>query len=173
MEETILGFFKNYGLNLTLLALSGIALLGLLKWFGCFKKVSSKAKKYVYFGVSAGISIMACTIYILLFSQFEIISYLLLCGAVMIFTLATYGIYENTGLRSAWKKLILDNISRLVGFIVATIKEKKAKSVDIKALVKEFGKDTLKLAADTIKASKEAEVVVEEPQAVIENTNAV
>ena len=44
--NVVLDFFKTYGWQLGLLSLSGIVVLGCLKWFGCFKKVNDKYKKY-------------------------------------------------------------------------------------------------------------------------------
>ena len=60
--NVVLDFFKTYGWQLGLLSLSGIVVLGCLKWFGCFKKVNSKYKKYLYFGLSVVFSIIACKI---------------------------------------------------------------------------------------------------------------
>ena len=128
----ILDFFKNYGWQLGLLSLSGIVILGLLKKIGVFKKLDEKYKKYVYSGTSALLSIVACTIYILITSQFEIISYLTMCGLVIVTTITAYHIYEHTGARWLWNKffdLLLDAIKKLFKLIfIHKLDSKKIKS---------------------------------------------
>lgn len=141
--ELILEFFKDYGLNLSLLALSGMVILGCLKWFGCFKKINATYKKYIYFGISCTLSIIACTIYILCTKAFAWGSYLVLCGAVIGFTLAVYGLYENTGLRAAWKRLVLNNIARLFKWLMAAIVKGALTKDKLKKMAIELGSETL------------------------------
>ena len=128
----IIDFFKNYGWQLGLLSLSGIVILGILKKIGVFNKLNDKHKKYVYSGISALLSIIACTIYILITSKFEIISYLTMCGLVIILTITTYHIYEHTGARWLWNKLfdlICDAIKKFFTLIfVHKLDSKKIKS---------------------------------------------
>lgn len=128
----ILDFFKNYGWQLGLLSLSGIVILGLLKKIGVFKKLGDKYKKYVYSGISALLSIIACTIYILATSQFEIISYLTVCGLVIVSTITAYHIYEHTGARWLWNKFVdwlWDAIKKLFTLIfIHKLDSKKIKS---------------------------------------------
>ena len=104
--NTIIDFFKTFGWQLFLLALSGIVILGMLKWFGCFKKLKNDYKKYFYFGLSCAFSIIACTIYLLITHNFHWLSYLSLCGAVIGLTIVVYAIYEHIGLRVLWKKVL-------------------------------------------------------------------
>ena len=128
----IIDFFKNYGWQLGLLSLSGIVILGILKKIGVFNKLNDKHKKYVYSGISALLSIIACTIYILITSKFEIISYLTMCGLVIILTITTYHIYEHTGARWLWNKffdLICNAIKKLFTLIfIHKLDSKKIKS---------------------------------------------
>lgn len=143
--NVILGFFRTYGWQLGLLALSGIVVLGTLKWFGCFKKVNDKIKKYLYFGLSVAFSIIACSTYIFAINAFDWASYGVLCGAVVAVTLVAYGIWENTGLRALWKKVILDSISKLVKLIASAIVGGTIKS-DSKVVHKQI----VALGADTL-----------------------
>lgn len=112
-------FFSNYGWEVALLALSGIVLLGFLKWIGIFKKVPDNAKKYVYFGVSCGLSIIICTIYVLAIGQFDWLSWLIMSVYIIFFTLGAYGIYENTGLRKLVQIAVLNPLSKLFKLIVS------------------------------------------------------
>ena len=104
--NVIIDFFKTFGWQLFLLALSGIVILGALKWFGCFKKIKKDYKKYVYFGLSCAFSLIACTIYLVATHNFNWASYLALCVAVIGLTIVVYALYEHIGLRALWKKVL-------------------------------------------------------------------
>lgn len=165
--EMIGDFFKNYGWQLTLLALSGIVVLGFLKWIGVFNKVKAESKKYVYYALSCIFSIIACTIYILVTHTFAWASYGILCGAVVGLTGAVYTIYENTGLRKLWKIIVLDNIARLFKLINSTIVTGTLTKDKVKKLAMELGSQTLaELSAEakTIEDSKLNNVAEENVQ---------
>lgn len=119
--EMIISFFRQYGWQLGLLALSGMVLLGFLKWVGCFKKLPTKAKKYVYYALNCFFSIVACTVYILVMQTFEWINWAILCGSVVLFTGGVYTAWENTHLRDIWKKVVLNNISKFFKWLVSVI----------------------------------------------------
>lgn len=151
----IIDFFKNYGWQLTLLALSGIVVLGFLKWVGVFNHLDKKYKKYIYFSLSCLLSITACTIYLIVTGTFAWLSYLVLCLAVIGFTMAVYAIYENTGLRAVWKKVVLDNIAKLFkaitkAIVSGTLKEDKLKEMAIK-----LGSETLEQLVAEAKSIEE------------------
>lgn len=136
-------FFDQYGFMLTMLALSGIVVLGFLKWVGVFKKVKDSHKKYVYYALSCLFSIIACTIYILVTKSFAWASYGILCGAVIGLTGAVYTVYENTGFRKLWKKAILDNISKFFKMITSAIVSGTLTKDKIKKLAIDLGSQTL------------------------------
>ena len=151
----IVDFFKMYGWQLGLLALSGMVLLGFLKKVGLFNKLKKEYRKYVFFGISAVLSIIACTIYLLLINGFEWVSYLVLCGMVFVVTYFAYGIYEHTGARWLWNKLI-DLVVLGVKKLFTLIFVHK---VDEKKLTKEitkFGFD------ETIKLLQEIQIKLDE-----------
>lgn len=102
----VVDFFKEYGWQLGLLALSGIVVLGFLKKIGVFKKLNDKYKKYVYFALSSVFSIIACTIYVLINKSFVLEPYLLMCLMVFVVTVVAYHIYEHIGLRWVWNKIV-------------------------------------------------------------------
>ena len=151
----IIDFFKMYGWQLGLLALSGMVLLGFLKKVGVFNKLKKEYRKYVFFGLSAVLSIIACTVYLLLINGFEWVSYLVLCGMVFVVTYFAYGIYEHTGARWLWNKLI-DLVVLGVKKLFTLIFVHK---VDEKKLTKEitkFGFD------ETIKLLQEIQIKLDE-----------
>lgn len=160
-------FFKNYGWQLTLLALSGIVVLGFLKWVGVFNKLKDTSKKYVYYALSCVLSIIACTIYILATKSFAWASYGILCGAVVGLTGAVYTIYENTGLRKLWKIVVLDNIAKLFALINNAIITGTLTKERLKKLAIDLGSQTLaELSAEakTIEDSKLNNVAEENVQ---------
>lgn len=162
--NVVLDFFKTYGWQLGLLSLSGIVVLGCLKWFGCFKKVNDKYKKYLYFGLSVAFSIIACTIYILATHSFNWVSYLLLCVAVIGVTLVAYGIYENTGLRALWVKVVLNNVSKLFKTLVSAIVKGSMNADKLKKMAIDLGSETLNELANQAKALEEEKAKVEQTE---------
>ena len=151
----ILDFFKNYGWQLGLLSLSGIVILGFLKKVGVFKKLNEKYKKYVYSGISALLSIIACTIYILATSQFEIISYLTVCGLVIVSTITAYHIYEHTGARWVWNKFI-DLLWVAIKKLFTLIFVHKLDSKKIKSEMAKFGIEASQTILNELVAEVEA-----------------
>ena len=144
MDYKMIGeFFKNYGWQLTLLALSGIVVLGFLKWVGVFNKPKDTSKKYVYYALSCVLSIIACTIYILVTKSFAWASYGILCGAVVGLTGAVYTIYENTGVRKLWKTFVLNNIAKLFKAISGAIVTGTLTKEKIKKLAIDLGSQAL------------------------------
>lgn len=168
MDYKMIGdFFKNYGWQLTLLALSGIVVLGFLKWVGVFNKLKDESKKYVYYALSCVFSIIACTIYILVTKSFAWASYGILCGAVVGLTGAVYTIYENTGLRKLWKIVVLDNIAKLFALINNAIITGTLTKEKVKKLAMDLGSETLaELSAEakTIEENKLNSVAEENVQ---------
>ena len=162
--NVVLDFFKTYGWQLGLLSLSGIIVLGCLKWFGCFKKVNDKYKKYLYFGLSVAFSIIACTIYILATHSFNWVSYLLLCVAVIGVTLVAYGIYENTGLRALWVKVVLNNVSKFFKTLVSAIVKGSMNADKLKKMAIDLGSETLNELANQAKALEEEKAKVEQTE---------
>ena len=161
----IFEFFKNYGWQLGLLALSGIFVLGFLKWFGCFKKVNPNYKKYLYFGLSVAISIIACTIFIFAAHSFNWANYGALILAICVLTFTYYTIYENTGLRSAWNKVVLNNIAKLFHMIVTAIVSGTMTNDKIKDMAVKLGSDTLnQLAAEARVAEEKAKAEQQQQQ---------
>ena len=151
-------FFINYGWQLGLLSLSGIVLLGFLKWFGAFEKLAKNVRKYLYFGLSCVLSIVACTIYVLACGTFDAVSYLLLCVAVIGITIVAYHFYEHTGLRTAWNK-VLNLIEKLFKFIISAIITKTLTEDKLKAKAIELGSQVL---ADLTKTARENELKAEQ-----------
>lgn len=159
-------FCQKFGWKLFLLAIAGIFILGCLKWFGCFKKINDKYKKYVYFTTSCAISIISCTAYILVIHKFVWYNYLLLCGSVIGLTQAVYGLYEIL-IRPHWKRLVLDNIAKLLKKIISAIASGSLDSNKRKEIAMGLGSDIL---TELIALAKEKEQAKEEITDTVETT---
>lgn len=151
-------FFANYGWQIGLLSLSGIVILGFLKWFGVFNKLAKNVRKYLYFGLSCLLSIIACTIYVFAVGGVHGLDYLLLCGAVVGITIVGYHFYEHTGLRNAWNK-VLDLIAKLFKFILTAIITKTLTEDKLKAKAIELGSQAL---AELTRTARENELKAEQ-----------
>lgn len=150
----ITDFFTKFGWQLFLLALSGIVILGCLKWFGVFNKIKDKTwKKYVYFWLSCGFSIIACTIYLLATGCFQWGAYLVLCSSVIVLTIVVYNLYEHTHLRALWK-IVLDAIAKLFKFILSSIVANTLSQEKLKNKAVALGSEAL---AELVKIAKENE----------------
>lgn len=120
MDEMIIEFFEKYGWKLTLIALSGIVLLGILKLFHIFDKVPKSCQKYIYAGISSALSILAAGLYLHFTSGFDWSSFGLTALAIYALNQFSYALYENTGLRAGARKIVNAILS-----LFAKIKSKK------------------------------------------------
>lgn len=158
-EDMLIRFFENYGWIMTVLATSGIVLVGFLKACGAFKKVNATYKKYVYFGVSCVISILACTIYLCASHKFEWASWGVTAACIIGFTLTLYGVYENTGLRDLLKKVIFTPLKN-------AFKKMESNIVTASISNEKLGEMALNLGADALTAlAEEAKKRQEEAEA--------
>ena len=105
MEEMILQFITTYGWKLALIACSGIFVLGVLKFFNVFDKISKDKRKYLYAGISSLLSIIATSIYLLITGTFTWAGFGLIASAIYGINQAIYAAYENTGFRALLRKL--------------------------------------------------------------------
>lgn len=105
MEEMVYQFFLEHGWKLTLLSISGIFLLGVLKYFDVFKKLSENQKKVVYAIVSACFSIAVCGVYLVCVDRFSWTKFGLLSLGVFGVNQSVYTVYENYGIRTLVKRL--------------------------------------------------------------------
>lgn len=122
MEELVV-FFANYGLWITLIAIVGIALLGVLKYCNLFTKIDEKKRHYIYLGISVGFSILATAIYLLIVGAFDW-GYLAAVSAAMYALNQTfYAIFKVTPINKLATKLL----DWVVNFVKAKLAEKKSK----------------------------------------------
>ena len=145
MEElymAIIKFFSAYGWQMTLLAVSGIFILGVLKSFKVFDWINiyltvdgaktineiktKQLKKVVYTVISAGLSVVACCVYLwIVDTRITITLVASLSGTIWSMNIITYTLYENLGARAVWKSF-LNWAKKFILSTTATIKEKIA-----------------------------------------------
>lgn len=105
MDE-ILVFFQQHGLWLTIIAVIGIVLLGVLKYCNVFKKLDEKIRHVLYLVISVGISIVGSVIYLACVHQLNIAYIATLATAIFALNQAFYTIYDTTTLKELFNKLL-------------------------------------------------------------------
>lgn len=119
MNELII-FFQNYGLPITLIALLGVMVLGILKYCNVFSKIDEKYRHWIYIGISVAISVIGTVIYLAIASQLDINYILTISAALFALNQAFYSIFKATSINDLGTK-ILDIIVQVWN----KIKEKK------------------------------------------------
>lgn len=112
MEEMILNFFSTYGWQLTLIALGGIVILGVLKAFKVFDKIPKDYRKYIYAAIATLLSAIGSVVYLVVNKAFGWTSFILLVGVLYALNQTMYAVYETYGVRRLFK-WIADTIKKL------------------------------------------------------------
>ncbi len=105
MNELIT-FFNNYGLAITIIAVVGIIILGVLKYCNLFKKLEEKNRHYIYLAISIGISLIASAVYLLITKQFVWDYFLIIAGAIYVLNQTFYNIFKTTSLNALGTKIL-------------------------------------------------------------------
>ena len=105
MEEMIIQFATTYGWQLALIAFSGIVILGIFKFFKIFDKIKKESRKYVYAGISSGLSIIASAIYLLVTNVFTWGGFGVIAGSIYALNQSIYAVYESIGIRALLRKI--------------------------------------------------------------------
>ena len=119
MNELII-FFQNYGLPITLIALLGVMVLGILKYCNVFSKIDEKYRHWIYIGISVAISVVGTVIYLAIAGQLDINYILTISAALFALNQAFYSIFKATSINDLGTK-VLDIIVQVWN----KIKEKK------------------------------------------------
>lgn len=122
LYEMVIRFFTTYGWQLGIIALSGIVLLGVLKAFGVFNKIASTKRKYVYTAVSVALSLVGGAAYLGIVGNFDWKAFLVMVPLVYSVNQIAYNVYENTGVRAAFRAIF--------GKIVDRLKSSKDKRIE-------------------------------------------
>lgn len=108
--ENFIEFIKAYGWQLTLIAVAGIIILGILKYCKVFDKLEEKTRHFLYLLISVGLSIVGAVIYLACVHQLDASFVFTFATAVFAVNQAAYTIYDTTPLRDLlsklWEKLV-------------------------------------------------------------------
>lgn len=108
----LLNFFTTYGLAITIIAVIGIIILGVLKYCNVFKKFDEKKRHFLYLAISVGISLIASIVYLLIIKEFQWGNFIVIAGAIYALNQTFYNIFKTTSL-NALGTMILDFVKRL------------------------------------------------------------
>ena len=104
--DGILAFFQQHGLWLTIIAIVGIILLGVLKYCNVFKKFDEKVRHVLYLVITVGISIVGSVIYLACVHQLDVAYIVTLTASIFALNQAFYTIYDTTTLKELFNKLL-------------------------------------------------------------------
>lgn len=102
----ILNYVKTYGIDLSLIAVGGIIILGILKYCNLFKFINERTRHYVYLTVSVGLSVISTAIYLLIIKKFNIEVYLAISSAIFALNQTFYNVFKITPINELTVKLI-------------------------------------------------------------------
>ena len=105
MEELLI-FLQSYGLPITLIALLGIALLGIMKYCNLFKKLDEQYRHYAYIGISVSISVIGTIIYLAVVKQFEVNYIITVSCAIYALNQAFYNLFKVCSVNELFVKLL-------------------------------------------------------------------
>ena len=105
MEELV-AFLRDYGWQLSLIALLGIVILGVLKYCNVFSKLDETYRHICYIAISAGVSIVGSIIYLACMHQLTVAYTFSVAAAILTLNQAFYAIYSATPLKDLVKKLL-------------------------------------------------------------------
>lgn len=121
--ETLLDFFTEYGWAITLIAIAGIAILGILKYCNVFKKIDEDKRHYLYILISVLFSVVVSAIYLAIVGQFTLNYIIAIAVAVYALNQAFYNIFKVTPINDLFVA-ILDFVKGL--FIKSETPEESA-----------------------------------------------
>lgn len=115
--EQLLEFFKQYGLELTLIALAGIVVLGVMKYCNLFSKVDEKYRHYIYLGISVSLSVICSIVYLSCKGQLAPEYAFTVAFALYLLNQTVYNTFKTLSINELFKKA-LDKIKQLfISFI--------------------------------------------------------
>ena len=119
MEELVV-FFANYGLWITLIAIVGIAGLGVMKYCNLFKKIDETKRHYIYLLISVGFSVIATAIYLAAVGTFEWNYFLAVSAAMYALNQTFYAIFKVTPVNKM-ATMVLDWVVKFAKSKFATV----------------------------------------------------
>lgn len=105
--DILMEFISTYGLGwITLFAVIGIVLLGIMKYCNLFKKIAEGSRHYIYLAISIGFSVVATLIYLLIAGQFTWAMFIGIVAAVFMLNQTFYNIFKVTPVNRLFVKIL-------------------------------------------------------------------
>ena len=104
--ENLINFLATYGVAITIIAIAGIVILGVLKYCNLFKKIAENKRHYIYLAISIGFSVLATLVYLLIVKQFEIGYFLTIAAAIYALNQTFYNIFKVTSINKLATKIL-------------------------------------------------------------------
>ena len=111
--ETLIKFFNEYGLGLTLIAIASVIILGIMKYSNMFVKLDEDKRHAVYLAISMGLSIIATIIYLVIKDKFEADYFIAVVSGLFLINQTAYNVFKVTKLKDLFT-YILDRIKELL-----------------------------------------------------------
>lgn len=148
--QVIENFVKDYGWQLALVALVGILVVGILKHYNVFDKVAKGNRKFIFFPLSAVISVACCVAYVFGVRKewalsLDAVGWVCFCFAIVAYTIVVYALYENLGIRNllqALYKVLKETSGKIISLIIKSI-NKPADSEQLKQEALKLGSSIL------------------------------
>lgn len=103
--EQLIEFMKTYGWQLSLIAIAGVIILGILKYCKVFNKFEEKTRHFLYLLISVGLSIIGSVIYLACMHQLDAAYIFTLATAIFAINQVAYTVYDTTPLRTLLKNI--------------------------------------------------------------------
>lgn len=104
-------FYNEYGIALTICAIIGIILLGILKYCNIFAKIEDKTRHYIYIALSVTLSLVLSGIYLFITHTFDIKLFLLFASNVYALNQTFYNLFKTFSVNELFS-LLLNKILR-------------------------------------------------------------
>lgn len=105
MQEFLM-FFNQHGVRLSVIACVGIALLGIMKYSGMFKKIDETKRHYVYLAISVGLSVLGSVIYLACVDNLDWNYIALLSSMIYALNQTWYNIFKVTPVNEIGKSML-------------------------------------------------------------------
>lgn len=105
----LLTYLADYGWILTLIAICGIFLLGILKYTEAFKNIEEKARHCIYILISAGLSIIGSAIYLGCINALRLPDFFVIAAAIFALDQTFYNLFKVMQIKEVFV-LLLDFI---------------------------------------------------------------
>lgn len=103
--EVVKELYVQYGWQLSLIAIAGVVLVGILKYSNAFKKQPEQIRHYIYVGLAMVISMGGAVIYLAINKQLTADLFVAFTVTIYALNQTFYNLYKVTPLKDLFGKL--------------------------------------------------------------------